>query len=168
MRYVSPPSADTHYSYCFFQSGVIRFPHSLAPGRFERNFREVIFKLILMIDGWGISCEIVLTWTPRVLTDEKSTLVHVMNWCHQPELEPMFDIKELVILHCQCLDHWSPNCAQSWYWPCSHRKFSFQLHIYRLVVFPHNSYSYNFEWHPPTDVSIMMSWRTTLLHWIGS
>ena len=55
----------------------------LAPTRFERNFRDVIFKLILVIDGWGISYEIVLTWTPQVLTDEKSTLVQTMAWCRQ-------------------------------------------------------------------------------------
>ena len=57
--------------------------NSLVPTRFERYFREVIFKLILVIDGWGISYEVVLTWTPQVLTDEKSTLVQVMAWCRQ-------------------------------------------------------------------------------------
>ena len=30
------------------------FFNSLAPGRFEWNFRYIIFKLMLMIDGWGI------------------------------------------------------------------------------------------------------------------
>ena len=34
--------------------------NSLAPGKFEWNFRHVIFKHILMIDGWGIYCEIAL------------------------------------------------------------------------------------------------------------
>ena len=34
----------------------------LAPGKFEWNFRHVIFKWILVIDGWGISCEIALIW----------------------------------------------------------------------------------------------------------
>ena len=42
-----------------------------------------IFKLILMIHGWGISSEIVLTWTAQDITDDKSTLVQVMAWCHQ-------------------------------------------------------------------------------------
>ena len=28
---------------------------SLAPGKFEWDFRHVIFKQILVIDGWGIS-----------------------------------------------------------------------------------------------------------------
>ena len=29
--------------------------NSLAPGKFEWNFTYVIFKLILVVDGWGIS-----------------------------------------------------------------------------------------------------------------
>ena len=57
--------------------------NSLAPGKFEWNFRHVIFKQILVIDDWGISCEIALTWKPRDLTDDKSTLVQVMAWCRQ-------------------------------------------------------------------------------------
>ena len=32
--------------------------NSLAPGKFEWNFIHAIFKQILVIDGWGISCEI--------------------------------------------------------------------------------------------------------------
>ena len=32
--------------------------NSLAPGEFEWKFRYVIFKQILVIDGWGIACEI--------------------------------------------------------------------------------------------------------------
>ena len=41
------------------------------------------FKLILVIDGWGISCEIALRWMSLDLTDDKLTLVHVMAWCRQ-------------------------------------------------------------------------------------
>ena len=52
--------------------------NSLSPGRFERNLRRVIFKLILMIGGWGIFCEIALRWM-----SDKSTLVQVMAWCRQ-------------------------------------------------------------------------------------
>ena len=33
---------------------------SLAPGKFEWNFTKAIFKLILVIDVWDISFEIVL------------------------------------------------------------------------------------------------------------
>ena len=57
--------------------------NSLALGRFEWNFRNAIFKLIVMIDGWGISCEIALIWMWTDFTDDHSTLVQVMAWCHQ-------------------------------------------------------------------------------------
>ena len=62
-----------------------QFEHfnSLAPGRFEWHFRRVIFKLILVIDGWIISCEIAVRWMSLDLTDDKSTLVQVMAWGHQ-------------------------------------------------------------------------------------
>ena len=57
--------------------------NSLAPGRFEWNFTHVIFKLMLVIDGWGIPCEIALIWMSLDFTDDQSTLVQVMAWCHQ-------------------------------------------------------------------------------------
>ena len=57
--------------------------NSLAPGRLQFNIREVIFKLILVNGGWGISYKIALRWMPQDLTDDKSTLVQVMAWCHQ-------------------------------------------------------------------------------------
>ena len=34
-------------------------------------------------DVWGISSEIALMWMPMNLTDDKSPLVQVMEWCHQ-------------------------------------------------------------------------------------
>ena len=57
--------------------------NSLAPGRFQFNFRWVIFKLTLVNRGWGISNEIALRWMPLDLTDDKPILVQVMAWCHQ-------------------------------------------------------------------------------------
>ena len=46
--------------------------------------KYVIFKLISVINGRGISYEIALTrWMPLDLTDNKSTLVQVMAWCRQ-------------------------------------------------------------------------------------
>ena len=47
---------------------------SLAPGRFACNFREIIFKLIWVVDGWGISCETALTWLSLDLIDNKSNI----------------------------------------------------------------------------------------------
>ena len=47
----------------------------IGPGKFEWNFRHVIFKPILVIDGWSISWEIALIWRSLVFTDDQSTLV---------------------------------------------------------------------------------------------
>ena len=44
--------------------------NSLAPGKFDWNFRSVIFKQNLVIDGWGISCEIVPVGMSLDFTDE--------------------------------------------------------------------------------------------------
>ena len=57
--------------------------HSLAPGKFEWNFRHVILKQILVTDGWGISCEIAQIWMSLDFTDDQSTLAQVMAWCRQ-------------------------------------------------------------------------------------
>ena len=64
---------------------IVAYSHinSLAPGRFQFNFRLAIFKLILVNGCWGISYEIALRWMPLDLTDDKSTLVQVMAWCRQ-------------------------------------------------------------------------------------
>ena len=59
------------------------FINSLAPGKFEWHFRYLIFQIISVIDGWGISCELALRWMSLDLTDDKSTLVQVMAWCRQ-------------------------------------------------------------------------------------
>ena len=66
--------------WCYIGSNNV---NSLAPGRFQFNFRKVIFKLTLVNGGWGISYEIALRWMPQDLTDDKSTLVQVMAWCRQ-------------------------------------------------------------------------------------
>ena len=55
----------------------------LAPGKSEWNFIYVIFKWILEIDGWRISCEIHLIWMLFDFTDDQSRLVQVMAWCRQ-------------------------------------------------------------------------------------
>ena len=36
-----------------------------------------------MIDGWNISSEIGCRWMPLHLTDDKSTLIQIMDWCRQ-------------------------------------------------------------------------------------
>ena len=59
--------------------------NSLAPGKFVWNFRHVpvIFKQILVIDGWGNCCEIALLWMSLDFIDDQSTLVKVMAWWRQ-------------------------------------------------------------------------------------
>ena len=59
------------------------FFNSFAPGNFEWNFRYLIFQIISVIDGWGISCELALRWMSLDLTDDKSTLVEVTARCRQ-------------------------------------------------------------------------------------
>ena len=63
--------------------GAVLCINSLAPGKFEWYFRHVFFKQILVIDGWGMSCEIALIWMSPDFTDDQSTLVQVMAWCRQ-------------------------------------------------------------------------------------
>ena len=43
----------------------------------------LIFQIISVTDGSGISCELVLRWISLELTGDKSTLVQVMAWCRQ-------------------------------------------------------------------------------------
>ena len=44
----------------------------LAPRKFEWNLMWVIFMLILVTDGLGISCEIAARWMSRDLSDDKA------------------------------------------------------------------------------------------------
>ena len=57
--------------------------YSLAPGKSEHDSKNVIFNLVLLIGIFRSSHDNVLWWMPQDLTDDKSTLVQVMAWCHQ-------------------------------------------------------------------------------------
>ena len=89
-------------SWCFvssnfeLHSAFAPMINSLPPGKFEWNFRHVICKQIIVIDGWGISCEIALIWMSLDFTDDQSILVQVMAWC------------------CQATSHYQSQC-----WPRS-------------------------------------------------
>ena len=70
---------------CIFDdrsSGIYSRVNSLTPGRCEWNLTEVIFNLILVTDGWGLTRGIALRWILMSFID-KSTLVQVMAWCRQ-------------------------------------------------------------------------------------
>ena len=57
--------------------------NSLDPGRPGCHFKTPIFNLVLLIGILTSSNDNALGWMPRDLTDDKSTLVQVMAWCHQ-------------------------------------------------------------------------------------
>ena len=59
------------------------FRNSLAPGGFGCNFKTSLFKLALLIGTFRASFDKVLRWMMQDLTDDESTLVQVMAWCHQ-------------------------------------------------------------------------------------
>ena len=61
----------------------VKMINSLASGKFEWNFRYLIFQIISVLDGWVISCELALRWMSLDLIDDNSTLVQVMAWCRQ-------------------------------------------------------------------------------------
>ena len=65
------------------QTKVEKLFISLAPGKFEWNFSYLIFKKILMIASWSISCELALIWMLLDLTNDRSTLVQVKAWRRQ-------------------------------------------------------------------------------------
>ena len=54
------------------------YVNALAPVMFEWNFR--FRRLILLIAGCGISCEILLGWMPLDLTCDNSPMAEVMAW----------------------------------------------------------------------------------------
>ena len=56
---------------------------SLAPGRYECDYKNVIFNLVLLIGNLRSSHDTALWCMPLDLTDDKSTLVQVMAWCRQ-------------------------------------------------------------------------------------
>ena len=68
------PSGWNHHgnltSYDIIAFWVISLINSWSPGWFEWNFSKVIFKLILVIAGWGISCEIAIKWMSLDLTNK--------------------------------------------------------------------------------------------------
>ena len=57
--------------------------NTLAPGKFQWNFRYVIFKRILVIDDRDISCVFALIGMSLDFIHDQSTLVQVMAWCRQ-------------------------------------------------------------------------------------
>ena len=76
------PNKYAHGLFCFigFHCGNV---NSLAPGRSQCGFKNVILNLASLIDIFKSSYVNVLRWMPQEPTDDKSTLVQVMAWCRQ-------------------------------------------------------------------------------------
>ena len=100
---------------------VVRFINSLAPGWCGSNLKSMIFKVVILNSTGSLgACEIAHRWMPQNLTNEKSTLVQVMSWCHQAitwaNIDPdlcchmaSLGYKELI---CHSITH-LPTCTHS-------------------------------------------------------
>ena len=69
-----------HLVMCYITLSIL---NPLAPGNFEFHSINVIFNLGLLIDIFRSSNDNVLRWFTQNLTEDQSTLVQVMAWCHQ-------------------------------------------------------------------------------------
>ena len=84
---------------CHFADGIF---NSLAPGKFEWNFRYLIFQIISVIDSWGISYELALMMNGtrpywwKVNIGSGNGLVPSGN---KPLLEPMLTQISVAIWH---------------------------------------------------------------------
>ena len=90
--------------------------NSLAPGKFEWNFRYLIFQIISVMDGWGISCELALKWMSLDLTNDKSTLVQVMAWCRQATSHYLSQCWPRSLLPYELIPAWISNYIQFKVW----------------------------------------------------
>ena len=71
---------------CLWMNSCMTRPqhvNSLAPGRSEFDYKNVIFNLVLLIGIFRSSHDKALWWMLQDLTDDKSKLVQVIAWCRQ-------------------------------------------------------------------------------------
>ena len=128
--------------------------NSLAPERFEWNFWWVIFQLILVIDGWGISYEVTFRWMSLDLTDEKSTMVHVMAWCRQSLLpEPIltqislpYGVTRPQWVKVYGFDFFTHRVSESLVYHVSHSRKIVTLAIKPQPMFVINSYQFGYPY----------------------
>ena len=71
----------------------------------------MIFKLIIQNGNFGTGCEIAL-WMLQILTDAKSTLVHVMAWCHEATGHSLSQCWPRLWRHMASLGHNELNIAK--------------------------------------------------------
>ena len=110
----------------------------IGPWESWGKFIQSILELILMIIGWGITCEIVLRWMTVNITHDKSILVQVMAWCHQATNHELIQCSDIYI-------HMLPYCQKvivSQISPCWNR---ISLHLSQHIsVFYWSNYVYWF------------------------
>ena len=63
------------------------------------KFEKRNFKLNLVNAGWAASWEIAFRWMSLVLTEDKSTLVQVMAWCHQAQAITWANVDTVLCRH---------------------------------------------------------------------
>ena len=138
------------------------FIKSLVPGRFNFNFKEVIFKLTLVNGGWVISDEIAFRWMPLDLFDDKSTLDQVMACCRQATSHYLSQcwprsLTQYGITRPQYSER--AHCSASI--PTGHRKFSTSAWIYYM----NHTILQNIKL-PDTKLQIMVSdWKFDCANW---
>ena len=72
--------------------------NSLTPGKCVRNLKSIIIKFIIHDRNLGIHGEIALKWMPQNLTNEKSTLLQIMDWCRQVAIHYLSQCQHISML----------------------------------------------------------------------
>ena len=93
------------YLHCHFEWNRMSYFSSLTHGRFKWNFQRIIFKLIVVIDGWGIYCEIVLISMSLDLT----TLIQVTAWCRPASSYYLSQCRTRSMSQYAVTRHWCAN-----------------------------------------------------------
>ena len=127
-------------------------------GKFEWNFKYVVFKCILVIDGWDISCKITLIWMSLDFTD-KSVNIGSGNGLvpsgTKPLPEPILTqiCRHMVSLGRNELTHWGRDK-----WPPFSNAFSW-MKMYQIRFRFHWSLFLRFE------LTISQHW---FISWLGA
>ena len=149
--------------------------NSLAPGKFKRNFRYVIFKRILVIDGWRIFCEIALIWMSPALdfTDDQSTLVqvpsHYLSQWWPRSLTPHGVTRlQWVIKVTYVVLRWPQGCQNAFIWAsrldctCLNPNATRQVVIRRPRQQPKLKYVFFVIW-MPLKMGIIYQWNMLII-----
>ena len=138
----------------------IKGVHSLASGRFAWNIRWLIFKLILVIDWCGISCETAIKWLSLDLNYHKSALGQVMAWRRQATSHYLSQCWP------RAMSPYGVNCPQWVEQPCSHIFCPYTHFFHRKWHIIHLPKSYKFS-ECVTLAFVSRQIGKLLLGWVG-